>query len=139
MAATVSVSWPIRTAFSRVVWRCRAGRSAGTGVCVIDDHAAWNAVTTNPFGVKTPGRSVSASSMISAHRSRRSGGRQIEADPDLRDLARLDGFADGDAPQHAGVDRQRVCMRQRRDGGGGLCDPVVVAQVGERYRAGSHQ
>lgn len=55
MAATLSVSFSTPTAFSSAACRCRDGWSAEAGVWTIDDHAAWNAVTTNPFSVKTPG------------------------------------------------------------------------------------
>lgn len=76
MAATVSVSWPIRTARRRASGRWRQGISSGTGVWRMAAQAAWRAVTTYPLGVKRVGGPSSASRIRSAQKPRRSAGRR---------------------------------------------------------------
>ena len=60
--------------------KCRLGSSAGTGVCTIADHAAWNAETTQPFGLKSVGALLSASSMSPAQVSAAAGSRSARPD-----------------------------------------------------------
>ena len=57
MAATVSVSWP--------AWTAACSPSSRVVVWWIADHAAWNAVTTQPFFPNSCGCSRSASSISS--------------------------------------------------------------------------
>ena len=67
------------------------------------------------------------------------GREQPETIPDTVEAALADGPVDGDAPQHAGVARQRVAVSQVGDhpslGGQGS----IVAEVGQGDRGRAHQ
>ena len=152
MAATVSVSLPIRTAAWRESCRWRQGYErapasvAGTGVVTTAATAACSAVTVYPLGVKRAPGTVSArlrarSSASLSHavqRSRRTSGSRSRPGSEVDSLVQH-GDADRFAPQHAGVAGERVGVGQLRDQ---ACRPgqgLPVVEVGEGDRRGTHQ
>ena len=114
--ATVSVSWPIRTAHSSAStrwWQSKLpspGAWGGTGVWVMADQAACNAVTTKPLSGER-GR-------LAAPRLRRCGGpegaavlgEELGARSKVREGAGEDGVPDRQAPQGAGLPGERVSV-----------------------------
>ena len=140
MAATVSVSWPPAPAASSASRRrsarntSEAGSSGGTGMLTIADQEPCSAATTQPLSAaKADGCDVSASSKRGRPQVAAFDADVAQADPRV-ELPGQDGVADRGAPQHAGVTRLGVVVRQLTDRAGRLHQRRLVVKVGEGHR-----
>ena len=144
IAATVSASGR-RAPRSRATsasdqHRNAGGSSPGTenGVRTIAHHAACSASTTQPFLLKSHGRSLSAATSRAAQTPRGPARQVLKPYPGV-EFAGQDGVPDGQRPEHAGLAGRPVEVGERADGHRRLRQPTRIIEVREGDRRGSHQ